>query len=304
MKSHFDIAAWPGRRDAPRRLVNILSKLVVVVGLGVTSCGANFGQAASDPGQSTSTAESTSAAQESLPDAPAALPDAPVAQTETQDDVTVRGLPMAVLHDQKGIWTSPARIRTKDLIWLAPLAAGTGVGLATDHRTMTTVVSQDPGFNSTSVNVSNSLIGGFIAAPAVLFGVGHFEQNEKARETGLLGAEALVDGVVVEEGLKLVTWRERPTADGGRGLFYQRAAGIDSSFPSSHATLAWASAAVIAEEYHSPWAQAGVYTLATGVSLTRVMGQAHFPTDVLVGSAAGWLVGHYVAKRHHRYGVN
>ena len=268
-----------------------LSKLVLSVGLGLTICGATFAQSDASAGQSTSAAQ-------------AALPDAPVAQVETQNDVTVLGLPMAVLHDQKGIWTSPARIRTKDLIWLAPLAAATGVSLATDHRTMSSVVSQDPGFNSASVNVSNGLIGGFIAAPVVLFGVGQFGHNAKARETGLLGAEALVDGVVVEQGLKLMTWRERPPADNARGLFYQWAAGVDSSFPSSHSTLAWASAAVIAEEYRSPWVQAGVYTLATGVSLTRVLGQAHFPTDVLVGSAAGWLVGHYVAKRHHRREVN
>lgn len=231
----------------------------------------------------------------------AVLPDAPAPQVASSGDVTVAGLPMAVLHDQKGIWTSPARIRTKDLVWLAPLAAGVGVGLATDHHTMSTVVSHDSSFNSDNVNVSNTLIGGFIAAPVVMFGVGHFEHNEKARETGLLGAEALVDGVVVEQGLKLVFWRERPALDNSRGLFWQRGAGIDSSFPSSHATLAWASAAVIAEEYKSPWVRVGVYTLATGVSLTRVLGQEHFPTDVLVGSAAGWLVGHYVAKMHHRH---
>lgn len=233
----------------------------------------------------------------------AALPDAPAPQVESRPEVTVRGLPMAVLTDQREIWTSPARIRTKDLIWLAPLAAATGVALATDHHTMSTVVSHDASFNGDNVNVSNSLIGGFIAAPVALFAVGHFEENEKARETGLLGAEALADAVAVEQGLKFVFWRERPALDNSRGLFFQSGAGWDSSFPSSHATLAWASAAVIADEYRSPWVQAGVYTLATGVSLTRVMGQEHFPTDVLVGSAAGWLVGHYVARSHHRHRV-
>jgi len=42
-----------------------------------------------------------------------------------------------------------------------------------------------------------------------------------------------------------------------------------------------------------------IYSAATGVSLTRVMGQQHFPSDVLVGSAAGWLVGRYVFRKHH-----
>jgi membrane-associated phospholipid phosphatase len=250
--------------------------LVLGVVVGVMSCG-------------------TMCAQES------ALPDAPTPQVERGQDLTLRGVPMAVLKDQRAIWTSPARIRTKDLIWLAPLAAATGAALATDHHTLSTVVSHDASFNGDNVNASNALIGGFIAAPAALFAVGHYEQNEKARETGLLGAEALADAVAVEQGMKLVFWRERPALDHSRGLFFQSGAGWDSSFPSSHATLAWSSAAVIADEYRSPWVQVGVYTLATGVSLTRVMGQEHFPTDVLVGSAAGWLVGHYVARSHRRH---
>lgn len=62
--------------------------------------------------------------------------------------------------------------------------------------------------------------------------------------------------------------------------------------------LAWSVAAVIAGEYPSKWVQAGVYATATGVSLTRVLGQEHFPPDVLVGGTAGWLIGHYVFKKH------
>jgi membrane-associated phospholipid phosphatase len=34
------------------------------------------------------------------------------------------------------------------------------------------------------------------------------------------------------------------------------------------------------------------------VGITRVLGQEHFPADVLVGGAAGWFIGHYVVKRH------
>ncbi len=233
----------------------------------------------------------------------AGLPNAPEPQSESRPEATLRGLPKAVLDDQRPIWTSPARIRTRDLVWLAPLAAATGVAIATDHHTARSVVSHDPSFNNENVNASNVLIGGFIAAPVVMFGVGQYEHDAKAREAGLLGAEALVDGLVVEQGLKLVFWRERPAMDQSRGLFFQGNAGWDSSFPSSHATLAWSSAAVIAGEYRSPWVRAGVYSLATGVSLTRVLGQQHFPTDVLVGSAAGWLIGHYVVQSHHRHGL-
>jgi hypothetical protein len=230
--------------------------------------------------------------------ASASLPDAPSPQPSQQDDVSVRNLPRDFLHDQAAIWTSPVRLRPHDLEWLAPFALATGVAIATDHRAMTQVVSRNPGFNNANVNVSDVLLGGFVAAPVALFAVGHLKQDEHARETGILSAEALADGLVVEQGLKLVFWRERPYVDNGRGRFFQSGAGFESSFPSAHSTLAWSAASAIAAEYHSPWTQVAVYTGATAVSLTRVLGQQHFPSDVLVSATAGWLIGHYVVKRH------
>src|SRR5579863_844921 len=227
----------------------------------------------------------------------AMLPDAP----HDQRDLTVREFPANVLHDQKTIWTSPFHIRTGDLKVVVPLALATGAAIATDKRALRDVVSLDPAFNNDNTNASNVMIGGFIAAPVILYGVGHFRGNQHARETGLLGAEALVDGVVVEQGMKLIFWRERPYQDFERGRFFQSSAGVDSSFPSSHAVLAWTEAAVIAGEYPNFWTQALVYTGAAGISFTRLMGQQHFPSDIIVGSAAGWLVGHYVYKHGHRY---
>lgn len=221
------------------------------------------------------------------------LPDTPrPSQTKI-----IRGMPKDLLHDQAGIWTSPARIRTKDLVWLAPLAAATAVSIATDSHTMTEVVSHDPGFNNANVNAANALTGSLVAIPAGLYGIGLLHNDSHARETGILSGEAVLDAYIVQFGLKLITWRERPMQDNSRGLFFQSSAGIDSSFPSNHSIIAWSSAAVIASEYHSPWVQLGVYSMATGVSLTRVMGQQHFPTDVLIGSTAGWLIGKYVVRQ-------
>jgi hypothetical protein len=231
-----------------------------------------------------------------------ALPDDPRPNTN-KDAVTLRNTPVHILKDQGAIWTSPLRLKTSDLKWLVPLAAATGVSLGTDRHTMQSVVSHDASFNQRNVDASNVLTGGLLAAPAVFYGVGYFKGNEHARETGILGAEAILNGLVVEQGLKLVAWRERPAQDNARGLFFQGGAGTDSSFPSSHSVLTWSAAAVIASEYPSRWTQVGVYTLASGVSLTRVLGQQHFPTDVLVGSAAGWLLGRYVFHAHHRHNL-
>ena len=224
------------------------------------------------------------------------LPDAPTAQKP----VTEKGLPLAIIKDQIPIWTSPVRVRPHDLIWLLPLGAAIGVTLATDTDTMREV-SHDRTFNKDNVNVSNSLLGGEIAVPVALYGVGLFKEDAHARETGLLSGEALVDSVVLEEVAKIIFRRERPLTDNAAGDFFTSGTGTGSSFPSSHSILAWSAAAVVAREYPSKWVQAGVYTAATGVCVTRVLGQEHFPTDVLVGAAAGWLIGHYVSTEHRHF---
>ncbi|HUV70035.1 MAG TPA: phosphatase PAP2 family protein [Terracidiphilus sp.] len=238
------------------------------------------------------------------------LPDAPLPQTEQISDeaskpedsghVTVRDTPLNILRDQGAIWSSPVRLHVRDLKWLAPLALATGAAIGTDHRAMTQVVSQNSSFNQANTTASNVLIGGFIAAPVALYGFAHFGQSAHAREASILSAEAILDGLVVEQGVKLVFWRERPDTNNARGRFFKSDASIDSSFPSSHSVVAWAAAAELAGEYRSPWARLFIYSAATSVSLTRVLGQQHFPSDVLIGSAAGWLVGHYVYRKHHK----
>lgn len=240
----------------------------------------------------------TASAPANQPPSPA-LPNAPAPQDS--DSVTLRATPVHILKDQAVIWTSPVRIRPHDLIWLVPLAGAEAAAIATDRNAMTSVVSHDAGFNQANTNASNIAIGGYIALPVALFGYGQLKQDAHAREAGILGGEALIDGVVVEQGMKLIFWRERPSSDGDRGRFFQGNAGVDTSFPSSHSVLAWAAAASLAGEYRSPWIRASLYAAATGISLTRVLGQQHFPGDVLAGSAAGWLVGHYVFRAHHRH---
>jgi hypothetical protein len=225
------------------------------------------------------------------------VPNAP----EPQEPVTLRATPLNFLKDEGAIWSSPARIREGDFGYLIPLGLAVTGAITTDHQAMSELVSHDASFNNANTNASNVLVAPFIAAPAVMFAAGHFARSDHARETGILGGEAILNSLVVEQGMKFIFWRERPTVDGARGRFFQTSVGSDSSFPSSHSVIAWSSAAVLAEEYPSRWNQIGIYGLATGVSLTRVLGQQHFPSDVLVGSAFGWMIGHYVYKKHHRW---
>lgn len=199
------------------------------------------------------------------------------------------------------IWTSPAHLRARDAEWLLPLAAATGVAFATDTHTMTQVASQNPSFNNASVNTSDVLVGSLIAVPAGIYGFGLKTHDEHARQAGYLSGESMVDALAVGEALKLVSWRERPNVDGARGHFFQSNVGADSSFPSEHSIIAWSAASSLAAEYPTLWKQIALYSAATGVSLTRVMGQQHFPSDVVVGSSLGWLIGHEVVRRHQHH---
>jgi hypothetical protein len=235
----------------------------------------------------------------SLPDAP--LPQsADSGQTSDKDRATLRNTPLHILKDQAAIWTSPAHVHEHDFAYLLPLALATTVAITADHEVMSSSKLDDTSLNSHADTASNGLLGGFVAAPVIFYGLGGIHRDAHATETGILAGEAMVDSLVVDEVLKAATKRERPTLDGAKGKFFQRSVGLDSSFPSTHSIVAWSSAAVIASEYPGPITEITAYGLATGLSLTRVLGRQHFPSDVLVGSAVGWLVGRYVYHKRHR----
>jgi membrane-associated phospholipid phosphatase len=201
-----------------------------------------------------------------------------------------------ILLDQKDIWTSPFHMKRSDAKWWVLIGAATGVLIATDHWT-----SQQLPNTKDQVRFSGQVSNAGIYALAPLTGglylVGVFSDNAKARETGLLGAEALVDGLVLFEGLKLVTGRQRPLVSDGHGHFFH---GGDS-FPSGHAMESFALASVIAHQYRNKKiVPVLAYGLAALVSAARLSGRQHFASDVVAGGAMGWFVGTYVFRTHQR----
>jgi membrane-associated phospholipid phosphatase len=216
------------------------------------------------------------------------------------DTVTIASTPRHILSDQAAIWTSPVRLNDSDALGPVLLVLATAVVITTDHQVMADHVPVNASLNNEAVTASNGLLGGFVAAPVIIYGLGRIHHDDHAAETGILGGEAMVDSLAVDEVLKAASMRERPTVDGARGRFFQTSVGMDSSFPSTHCIEAWSSAAVIASEYGGIMTQITAYGLAAGVSATRVLGRQHFPSDVLVGSAVGWMIGRYVVRHRRR----
>jgi Capsule assembly protein Wzi/PAP2 superfamily len=198
--------------------------------------------------------------------------------------------------DQKAIWTSPFHIRATDAFWLVPLAATSGVLIGSDQHSMTRVHS-----NAQAITRSNHIADGglvaFAAWPAAMYVWGSVEKKPRPRETGLLTGEALINSIVVNEAFKYAFMRERPQDGTGQGRFFHPSS--DPGFPSMHAQLSWSAASVIAHEYPNSYVTWLAYGAATTVSIARITGRQHFPSDVVIGGAVGWLIGRQAFKAHH-----
>jgi len=205
-------------------------------------------------------------------------------------------------HDQAGIWTSPLRLNSHDSTWLVPFAGATGAAFAYDQDALRQIGTTNKSLVNKSETVSE------FGSPYATFGeagalylLGALKHNEHLRETGILGAEAVANASLVAEGLKLATNRERPDDGLGTGRFWPHGTqnySLDSSFPSGHAAASWALARVIADEYPGWLTKLGAYGFATAISASRITGRQHFPSDVVVGSTFGYLIGGYVVRHH------
>ena len=207
--------------------------------------------------------------------------------------------PRDFLNDQKAIWTSPVHTSKSEIKWWVIFGGATAALIATDKK----VLEQIPP-NSGAVNAGTAIshIGAAYTilpvSAAMYFGGTHWK-DERLRETGFLGMEAIADAYVVDTVLKAVTLRQRPNEGDGSGQFWKGSA-WNSSFPSAHAIGIWSLATVTASEYASQrWVPFAAYGLAATVSVSRVLARQHFPSDVLVGSAMGWFIGNYVYRKHH-----
>jgi len=176
-----------------------------------------------------------------------------------------------------------------------------GIGfmaLATTDRITGDEIGEANRQNKTSQVISYAgSVYGLAAVTGAFYFIGREKHDDRARETGVLCAEALIDSLIVEGALKGITQRARPADGIERSEFFDGG----SSFPSGHATQAWALATVVANEYRDrPAVQIAAYGIASAVSVARFTGHKHYISDVVAGSALGWGVGRYVYSAHHR----
>jgi hypothetical protein len=247
----------------------------------------------------------------SAPSAPSApAPNAPIVQSlpPTPEDraCDLHALMVCVKHvaeDEKGIVLSPLHAPAEDLLWIVPFGAATGVAIHYDTEAI-----QDLGVHTTREDHFNKLsdyagLYAPFAAAGVGYGAGSVRHDDYLKETAVLSAEAMADAGILDEGLKYALDREYPMADNARGGFWPggpKSWPNNPSMPSEHAMNVWAFAHVVAGQYDGIATKAVVYGVASTVSVSRVLARQHFPSDVVVGSTFGYLIGGYVLNHRSR----
>ena len=225
-----------------------------------------------------------------------ALPDAPQPASAGQgsaiaDDkppVTLRSSPGDIVKEQGQIWTSPLRVRAHNLTYLFPIALGSVVVGTVDYKVMSSSRLNDASLNNKANLVSQGLLGGFVAVPVAIFGLGHIHNDQHATETGILAGQAMTDSLLVDVVMKAASMRG--TADAGRrqGQVFpnQRGAELVVSLHAQHCCVVIGGG----DRLGILWMGDAVYRLWTGDGVERQPGggAAAFPLGC-GGRQRGWM---------------
>ncbi len=216
---------------------------------------------------------------------------AAAADEDGQTVIQVKALPKNLLEDQQAFFTAPFRMRSDNLFFIVPAIFASSILVGSD----TAIEAHLPKGSSTvslAANASDAGMAALIGAGAGLFLWGEKTHDEHQRETGFLAGEAAIDAYIDSTAFKYMAGRLRPGIGDDRGNFFS---GGDS-FPSSTSAVSWAAASVIAREYPGRLTQLLAYGTAAGVSAARVIGQKHWVSDSLLGSALGWYLGRQIYR--------
>ena len=205
-----------------------------------------------------------------------------------------RDLAQRLVWDTAYWLTEPVRWDEPDWARFGGFAAATGAGFAADRTIDIESRIRHPRRDSER-RVEDGFeelgdLGGVVGVVGGSALIGLATGNELAEQVSVDSGEALLISAMMTEGLKETTGRSRPNRGDGPFTFHPFSG--NASFPSGHATAAFAMAAVLSEHFENRlWVAAPVYGLAAMVALARTRQNAHFASDVIVGGAIGAATG-------------
>lgn len=141
-------------------------------------------------------------------------------------------------------------------------------------------------------------------ALAGLYGASWIFKDEKLKNASILTAEALLFTGATTVFVNFMTGRKMPNETSP--LDHTQWLGINesSSFWSGHAAASFTVATVLSGVYNQKlWVPIASYSLATFVSLSRVVEGYHWTSDVFVGAAVGTIIGRMVLLNYRKKAV-
>jgi membrane-associated phospholipid phosphatase len=119
---------------------------------------------------------------------------------------------------------------------------------------------------------------------AVLFG------DARMQNMGWISMQAIAGAAAVSVAGKHLVARARPSEN--LGPWSKTSDSSNASFPSNHASVAFAAVTPFAQEYDAPW----LYGLAAAGSLGRTANRQHWVSDVVAGGVLGYAMGGWLWK--------
>lgn len=217
---------------------------------------------------------------------------------------TTNSYPEILIDDARHVLSAPARWQEQEWQDMGLAALGiSGVAAILDRPVRDEMRRHAPNDSRLMLEVerfgkeySLALLGGFYLAGAL--GI----NDDKAAAVAEDGLSALIIASgIITPAFKYVAGRSRPRDNDGIANFHWFSRGYpssNSSFPSGHATHAFAMASVIANHYDETWVTYSSYTVAGLVGVARSYHDAHFASDILAGALIGTLVGKSIVARN------
>lgn len=197
--------------------------------------------------------------------------------------------------------TSPLRLTAETALIVGAIGAGIG-GLSLADRAIRSEVRhpregtlRDAADAISLLGFGPVLLGLNAGAVVVGEGIKEYSGNPKHLDAALVAAESQLLTLAFSEAIAFGIGRSRPP---GSENPFRFEFGI-ASFPSSHASQAFAVAAVFADRYAQP-VPAIAYGLAGLVGVSRLIQDKHWASDVAAGAVLGWAVGTALSSRHSK----
>jgi len=140
---------------------------------------------------------------------------------------------------------------------------------------------------------------------AALYAAGEIWDSRGLRKTALLSVESLATASALAAAMKIIIGRARPYAGEGPYSFHPFSTqSAHNSFPSGHATAAFAVATTIACQTRGVAVDILAYSTAVMVGLSRIHDDKHWTSSVIAGSALGYFVARTINGRHAAGGTS